>query len=53
MGPMGVSTPCFGRVDEMSMAAQGVVVASCCLTLSGESLCLLAFAGGNQGWAGG
>lgn len=50
-GPMGVSTLCFSRINEMSMAAEGVVVAPCCLILSGERLRLLAFAGGQPGVA--
>lgn len=36
-GPMGVSTPCFGRIHEMSMAAEGIIVALCCLILSGDT----------------
>lgn len=46
----GAFTPHFGRVYGMGIAADGVVVAARCLTLSGESLCLQGFAGGEQRW---
>lgn len=46
---VGAFAPRFATVCEMGIAAKRVVVAASCAALSGESLCLQAFAeGGNR-----
>lgn len=50
MGPTGVFTPHFGRVYGMSVAAKGVVVAACCITLVGACARRPSL-GGEEGWA--